>query len=90
VVALFSKYFGWDISYTLSLSPCTIGLLQVSLSEILLAENGEVDKKKEFERNKKISAMQMDAIKNANKDKNGKFTLSLNDLMSIGSIGGKE
>jgi hypothetical protein len=68
----------------LSLSPCTIGLLQASLSEILLAENGEVDKKKEFERKKKISAMQMDAIKNAQKDKNGKFTLNLNDLMSMG------
>jgi hypothetical protein len=69
------------------LSPCTIGLLQNSLSEILLAENGEVDKKKEFERNKKVSAMQMDAIKNAKKDKDGKFTLDLNDLMSMG---GKE
>jgi len=58
-------------------------MLQSSLSEILMAENGEVDKKKDFERNKKISAMQMEAIKNS-KGKNGKFSLGLEDLMALG------
>lgn len=84
MVALFSRYFGWSIEYILSLSPDQISIIQEGLSEILKAENGVVDKEKEFKRKCKLSELQMEAmIQNVKRDKDGKFNLGLEDLNAL-------
>lgn len=70
----------------MNLSPVQIELLQAGLSKILKAENGVVDSEEEFEKNKEISRIQMEQLINVRKSmtKDGKVTIGLDDIMTIG------
>jgi len=54
------------------------------LSEILKAENGIVDKEKEFKQKCKLSEIQMEAMAASKvRGKDGKFSLGLEDLNGL-------
>jgi len=53
------------------------------LSEILRAESGEPDKKRDFDRQKKLTELNMKAIMESRVDKNGKPNVSFADVLKL-------
>jgi len=65
VIALFSRYFGWDIDYILNLTPLQISALQEGLGDILAKENGgKTREEEESEYNPEVNAKRANLLKN--------------------------